>query len=305
MVRMFTGKNSFGLQEKLHADIDEFEKEVGELGIERFDASESDVNTILQAVQSLPFLVPKKLVIVTQVQSNTALLDRIHEVVDRTADGVEVILVEPNLDKRKTSYKELQKLTTLTDFSEPSHDELPKWLVNYASKQGSELSHPDATYLIDRAGAGQQQLAREVEKLALVGEHITRKAIDALTDRSIQSTIFSLLDAAFAGDSKKAVQLYREQRQARIEPQYIIAMLTWQLTNLAQAVYANPKTESTLVSAGQSPFTARKSLGLAKHVSKSSIKKMITDLSELDVLTKTSADADAGLELFLIEITSS
>jgi DNA polymerase III delta subunit len=138
-----------------------------------------------------------------------------------------------------------------------------------------------------------------------VGDKIMRTDIDKLTDQSVQSTIFSLLDAAFAGDSKKAISMYREQRSMRIEPQYIIAMLTWQLTALAQAVFAQPQTESTIVAAGQSPYSARKSLTLAKKISKAQAKKMIKDLSELDLQTKTNVDADAGLELYLLELTSS
>ncbi len=303
MIQTLTGKNSYALQKELRQIIADTTAEVGELGIERFDASDSNVDSILLAVQSLPFLVPKKLVVVTQLQSNSALLDRIAELVERTADGVEVVLVEPQLDKRKSSFKELQKLTKLTDFSEPRPQELPTWIVNYAREVGTEISSADATYLVERVGASQQQLAREVEKLALVGDKVSRADIDALTDQSVQSTIFSLLDAAFSGNKSKAIQLYREQRQMRVEPQYIIAMLTWQLTSLAQAVFADPQTESTLVAAGQSPYAARKGLSLAKKTSKSQIKKMIRDLSELDLQTKTSADADAGLELYLLELT--
>ncbi|MCA9328501.1 DNA polymerase III subunit delta, partial [Candidatus Saccharibacteria bacterium] len=264
MIWTLTGKNSFALQAELRSLITQVQDEVGDLGIERFDASEVDATTVLQAVQSLPFLVAKKLVVVSSLQSNAELLDRIAELVDRTADGVEVVLVEPALDKRKSSYRDLKKLTNLTEFNEPSPQELPGWLVAYAKEQGSTLSSQDASYLVERVGANQQQLAREVEKLALAGD-ITKESINALTEQSVQSTIFSLLDAAFSGNSERALAVYREQRRARVEPQYILVMLTWQLTNLTQAVYADPQTESTLITAGQSPFTARKSLQLAKH----------------------------------------
>jgi DNA polymerase-3 subunit delta len=304
MIRTFTGKNSFALQAELKELIKNAQKLGGDFAIEKIDASESDVDTILQAVQSLPFLSPSKLVIISSFQSNPILLERIVELVERTADGVDVVLVEPGLDKRKSYYKQLQKLTELKEFTDPKPQDLPNWLVKYAKEQGSSLSTSDAMYLVDRVGSSQQLLAREVEKLALSGEKISRESIDKLTDRSIQSTIFSLLDASFAGDRNKAIKIYREQRQARVEPQYIISMLTWQLMALAQAVFAQPQTESVLVAAGQSPFTARKSLNLAKNTTKAQIKKMINDLSELDLQTKTSADADAGIELFLIEITS-
>src|SRR3546814_19438404 len=48
-----------------------------------------------------------------------------------------------------------------------------------------------------------------------------------------QSTIFELLDAALSGNTRRALELYEEQRSMKVEPQQIIAMLAWQLHVLA------------------------------------------------------------------------
>lgn len=302
MIRTFTGKNSFVLQADLKQLVSEIETEVGEFGVERFDASETEVDTLLQVVQSLPFLVSKKLIIISNIQANNALMERLEELVDRTADAVELVLVEPNLDKRRSSYKILQKLTKLHDFSNVSVNELPKWIVSQARDAGAKISTSDAVYLAERVGADQQLLAQEIDKLALYDTSISKETIDLLTEESIQSTIFSLLDAAFAGNNKKAIELYKEQRTARIEPHYIVAMLVWQLQAISLAVFAQPKTEKVLVEAGQSPYTARKALSTARNLTKSQVKKMIVDLSELDAQIKTVADPDAAIELYLLNL---
>ncbi|HMT55919.1 MAG TPA: hypothetical protein PKD20_03510 [Candidatus Saccharibacteria bacterium] len=164
------------------------------------------------------------------------------------------------------------------------------------------MSRADANYLVERVGSNQDLLAREIEKLVLFEANVDRTTIETLTDRTLQSTVFELLDAAFAGNHKRAISLYREQRASRIEPQYIIAMIVWQLHALALAVYAPNQQESTLVGAGLSPYTARKAAGLARSISKQAIKKMIVDLTELDEQIKTSADADAGVELYLLNL---
>jgi DNA polymerase-3 subunit delta len=302
MVRTFTGKNSFALASALKQIISDYDKEVGSLGIERFDASETEVDTLLQAVQSLPFLSPKKLIVVHSIQSNTALMDRIEEFVERVSDGVEVVFVDPNLDKRKSSYKTLQKLTALQDFKEVDGRNLPAWLLEYAKGLGADISTRDAQYLVNRVGSNQQQLAREIEKLTSYNPKISQKTIDVLTDQSAQSTIFSLLEAVFSGNTKRAIDLYREQRSLQLEPQYILAMFVWQLHTIAQAVFAESKTEASLVTSGQSPYTAQKSLHLAKAISRVRMKKMITDLSELDAQIKSSVDADTAIELYILSI---
>jgi len=302
MITTLSGKNSFALDAELLRIISDAKHKFGDMGVERFNASETEVDTLLQAVQSLPFLAPKKLVVIDEAQSNSAFMERIEEVIDRTPDDVDVALVGPVFDKRKSSYNMLKKLTKVQEFNELVAHQLPSWLVAQAKDNGAQLSNSDAAYMVDRVGDNQLILASEIEKMSLFSSNITREIIDKLTDRSAQRTIFELLDSAFAGDNKKALRLYREQRSNKVEPQYIIAMLTWQLQLLAQAVFAEPQNESTLVSAGQSSFTARKALNLARNVSKVDVRRMVAELSNLDKQIKTSADPDAALELYLLSL---
>lgn len=302
MVRTFTGKNSFALQAALSEVVSKAADESGELGIERLDAAEVDVDILVQAVSSLPFLSSKKTVIIRNIESSKPLAERLEELIERTAENVDVVLVEPALDRRKSTFKLLKKLTEFHEFAESKEQDLPVWAIKYAASLGARLGRVEAVLLIDRVGTNQQLLARELEKLALYNPLVDKRTINLLTDQSVQSTVFSLLDAAFSGDSKRALELYREQRRARIEPQYVIAMLTWQLQTLAYAVHAVPREEATLIAAGQSPFTARKALALSKKISKADLRRMIVDLSELDALIKTSADPDAGIETYLLSL---
>jgi DNA polymerase III subunit delta len=302
MVQTFTGKNAFLLSSALSKTINKFEIEAGRFAVERIDASETEFDNIIQSVQSLPFISPQKLVIITSLQANKVMMERIEELIERVADGVDVILVDPNLDKRKSSYKLLQKHTKLTEFSDLDFRGLTIWIAKYSEEQDAKMDSRTAQYLLERVGANQQQLAREIEKLALYDKEITKSTINELTEASVQSTIFNLLEAVFSRNINRAMKLYEEQRSAQIDPHYIIAMFTWQLQNLAQAVYDDTKTESSLVAAGQSPYTARKSLQLARHVSKARVKKMIIELSELDAESKKSVDVDEALKLYILSV---
>jgi DNA polymerase III subunit delta len=302
MITAFTGKNSYALNFELKSIIDKAKKELGDVSVERFDASETEVDILLQSVQSLPFLAPKKLIIIDNAQSNSALMNRIDEFINRTPETVDLVLVGPVFDKRKSSYTTLKKNAKIQEFFELDPKVLPRWIIDEAKSHGAKINTTEATYLIERIGTNQLLLTKEIEKMSLYSQNITKNVIDELTNQSAQSTIFSLLDAAFAGDKEKAIDLYREQRQQKIDPHYIIAMLTWQLQGLAMAIFANPQTESELISAGISPFTARKSLTLAKKVGKSDLRKLVVELSNLDLQIKTNADADASLELYLLNI---
>lgn len=302
MIITLTGKNTYTLKNSLREYVAKAQKELGDMGIEKIDAQETNADTILQTVQSLPFLVPKKLVVIQNAQSNTELMNRIEEVIERTADAVDVLLVGPVFDKRKSSFGFLKKRTELKEYNELKPFELPDFVVSEARQLGAMISKGDAVYLVDRVGPHQMVLKSELEKMAITASTITRDEIDMHTDRSPQSSIFDMLDAAFSGNTKRAIELYREQRSMRVEPHYIIAMLTWQLHNVALAVYASPQTESALVAAGQSPFAARKSLSLARTIPRASLKRFIADLTQVDADIKTSAEGDSALELYLMSL---
>jgi DNA polymerase-3 subunit delta len=305
MVYSLTGKNTFLLKKQLDKIIAEFVSVYGDLALENIDASEAAADTIIQASQSLPFLAERKLVLVKQAALNAELLDRIEELVERNQESVDVYLVGPVFDARKSSYKKLQKVTKLSDFKVLQAKDLVSWVVGYVQESSGKISRKDAALLVERVGENQQLLAQEIEKLILYASEITTRSIELLSDATVQSSIFTLLDAAFKKDTKKTISLYKLQRQAQIDPGYIIAMLTWQLQSIALAVYASPQTVETLVAAGQSPFASQKALQLAHSISKENLRQLVEELSHIDAQIKNSAvDADAALELFFLRITS-
>lgn len=306
MLTILTGKNDYRLQAELRQILDAALKAFGDLGIEKLDAQETDADTIVQTVQSVPFLVPGKLILVKNAQGNSALLDRAEELKNRIADGVDVVLVGPVFDKRKTVWNILKKQADkIIECNEAKPFELPQWVVEEAGRLQVKISKSDASYLVDRVGPNQMLLSRELEKLAIIESEISREHINELCEPNPQSSIFDMLDAAFAGRTGQALDLYKQQRKQQVDPHYIIAMLTWQLQALALAVYANPATEQSLIGAGQSPYSARKSLSLARSISRKAMKRYVADLAGLDAAIKNGADADTALETYILMLGNS
>ena len=305
MIYTFTGKNRHALQAELTKRINAFMNAHGEMAIERIDASEIDASEIISRASNLPFLAPKKLVVIRSSEQNAQLLEKIETLLERTPDSIDVILCG-EFDKRKSYYKQLKKLTELRDFKEENPRDLSGWASEYAKEQGAELTKADAMYLVERVGGDQQLLAREIEKLAIGGEKITRKHIDTLTDETIEASIFALLDEVFSGNEKAALQRYRQQRAARVDPHYIIAMLSWQLQQLASVVFAADPAE--IKNSGVSPYTASKLQKMIRSTSitKKDVRQYICMLSETDSHIKNSVgvDTDAALENYILTISS-
>jgi DNA polymerase-3 subunit delta len=284
--------------------VDQFVAEHTDMGLERLDGEEVDYARMREAAQSLPFLAGRKLVVLRSPSANKDFVADFEAFVDGVAETNDVVLVEPKLDKRLGYYKQLKKLTDFQEFALLDGLALQRYLSDYASSQGGSLSSADARLLIDRVGTNQLILQHEVDKLLAHNPNIDRASIELLTERTPQSSIFELLDAAFAGNSRRAMALYDEQRALKVEPQQILAMLVWQLHILAIVKAAGSRSPDAVAKEAKiSPYTVRKTTGLARRIGLGTLKELITELREYDVRLKSEAlSADEVVRFYLLRL---
>jgi DNA polymerase-3 subunit delta len=305
MIITLAGTNSFLLQEELKSLVATFIAEHGDLALERVDGEEAEFQNIQQALTSLPFLSTKKMVLLRSPSNNKMFVEKVEQLVSQIPDTTEVIIVEPKLDKRSSYYKFLKRDTDFRDYSELDQESLIRWLVSKANERGGALSSADARYLVERIGVHHQQLSTELEKLLLYEPKISRSTIELLTEATPQSTIFQLLESAFAKNPKRVMQLYKEQRTLKVEPPQIIAMLVWQLHILALIKSAGERSSEQIAKdAKLNPYVVNKSSGIARKLSLSTLKKLLADLQAIDSRSKREPiDSDEALQLYLLNVS--
>ena len=306
MVITLNGENTFGLQDELHKLVAAFEQEHGDLALERIDCEETEFDQIQAALTSLPFLASKKMVVLRSPSTNKQFVEQAEQLLHDVPETTDVILIESKLDKRQAYYKFLKKETDFREFPELDLNGLANWLAAEAKRQKGELSQADASYLAERVGLNQQLLGNELEKLLLYDAKITRKTIDLLTDATPQSTIFQLLDAAFAGNSKRALNLYQEQRAMKVEPIQIIAMISWQLNVLAIVKTAGDRSSQAIAKEAKiNPYVVTKSQGIARKLSLAQLKTLVKDLLDIDAKSKsTNLDTDEALQHYIVKLAN-
>jgi len=305
MIVTLTGENSFGLSAELRRLADDFVRDHGDLALERLDGQEADFERLRESLASLPFLAARKLAVLRVPSANKQFVEKFEQLFAEIPETTDVILVEPKLDKRLSYYKFLKQKTDFRDFPELDQSGLARYLVEAAKASGGTLSPGDARYLVERSGTSQQLLAGELEKLLLYDANITRRTIDLLTEPTPQSTVFQLLEAAFAGHSKTALKLYAEQRAQKVEPPQIIAMLVWQLHALAVIKTAAGRSAEAIASEAKlNPFVVRKSQSIARGLSLPDLKQLIADLLKIDLGSKrTPIDLDEALQHYLLKLS--
>lgn len=304
MVTVLTGDNAFALRATLDELVSTFIAEYGDIAVERLDGEEASFERLQESLQSSPFLAARKLVILRNPGANKQFAEQIEKLLTGLPETTDVLIVEPKIDKRSSYYKFLKKATDLREFTELDENGLARWLVDGAQKQGGSLRPADARLLVERVGASQQLLASELDKLLLYNPNITRETIELLTEATPQSKIFDLLEAAFAGNTSRALDLYHDQRAQKVDPSQIIAMLAWQLKIVALVKTAGGRTSGDIArDAKLSPYTVRQGQSIADRLTLTRLKQLIHELVMIDIRSKRERiDLDEVLQNYLLTL---
>jgi DNA polymerase III delta subunit len=301
MVIALTGGNSFSLRRRLNELVDAFVKEHGDLALERIDAEEVEYQTILDALQNLPFLAARKMVVVRGLGQNKQAAEHIEQIIDAAKDDTDLIIYDSITDKRTAYYKTLKSKTQLEEFNELDAHGLARWLLEEVKNRGGELLITEATYLVERAGTNQALLSNELDKLITYQPKINRGSINLLVDSLPQSKVFDLLDAAFSGKKSRALELYNDQRAQKIEPQAILAMIIWQLQLLALTKYADGKSAAAIAKdVGMNPYPISKAASLSHKLNEEKFKSLVDFAFEIDLKSKTTnLDLEEALKTYI------
>jgi DNA polymerase-3 subunit delta len=302
MIIAYSGPNSFAMQQALKVRVQEFIATHGDFGVERLDASHMAGTALIESVQAMPFLAGKRLLIIQDPADNKQFVEEFPSSIDMISDDTDIIFIQSKFDKRSSFYKLLQKRAENHVFEELNEPALLRWISEYVAAEQGTIRSQDARYLIERVGISQRTLQSELDKLVSYSSTITKESIDLLTARSVQSTIFDLIEALFAGKTTKALDLYREQRMQKVEPLQIVAMIVWQLHILAIIKTGSGQSSDTIArDAKLNPYVVRKNSALAQKIQLEHIKSLVERTRDLERrLKRESIDADEALMELLI-----
>lgn len=298
MISVVSGSNFSAIKEYVKKQTKKFVNEHDDLALEKISAEEANSEQIFSAVESVPFLSNKKMVVLEGLSYHKELVEDLDKFFARVNDAVNLIIVETKPDKRSAYYKRIKKLDNFIEFNDLDQASLAKQLINNAKENSADITFANANYLIDRIGQNQLLLEKEILKLAAFDPNITRENIDLLTKQNPQSSIFNLLDSVFSGRLDQSLKLYDEQRAQGVEPSNILGMLAWQLHIVAMISAARGKSNEEISKIGKvNPFVVQKSRSIAEKLGPVKLQQLLDDLVELDLNFKTtSMNQDTALK---------
>lgn len=298
------------------------EREHQDMAVVRFDTSEHPLDAVLDEAETLPFLVPLKIVIVKDnvlfaSGKESAKIEhrpeRLAAYLQQPSDTTVLVFIVPHLklDERKKLVKSVKALDADVHFAPLSAEELLSWVARRAEKQGRRMNPDAADELVRRVGTDMQTLAAETDKLCLYAGAdgvVTVASVCELVPVAAEQNVFRLTEELAALRTENVMGLYHDLLKQREEPIKLTALLVRQFRNMLHVKELGGQGYSPQQMAGQlglHPYAVKITSEQARKFSSERLAKLLAELAELDYAMKTGqVDKTLGLELFLLRTAS-
>jgi DNA polymerase-3 subunit delta len=286
MITVLTGENSFEVNRALQVIVRAFDG-----AAERVDGSELDLKHIPDLVMGGTLFASNRLVIIRNLSDNKAVWPSFAEWLPRVSDDVHVVLVEPKLDKRTKTYKDLQKLATVTEYAAWSERDIAKaeqWVAGEARALEVAIDSASVRLLVQRVGADQWLLHHALDKLSVL-ERITPEIIAEVIDINPMENVFDLFESALRGNRTKVRQMI-ETLEVVEDPYRLFGLISGQAFQLAALAAAGDKSNAEVAKElGVHPYGLGKLATYAHKLGRSGTKRVIAAFAEADTAMKTYA----------------
>ena len=282
-----------------------------ELGESLMDAP--DASAIIAACETLPFLADKRLVIVREHPALTGRSDADEKLLSYIPNvpesAVLVFLCRGKADARKKLYTAIKKAGGIVSFAPLTDAELNAWVVKAFAGLGKSVSPQTASVLTFTVGSDTALLRREIDKLAaLAGDRdtVTEEDVHAVATRSIECTVFEMVDAVVAGQQGKAFGLLRDMLTAGSDRLGILAMLLRQfrlLQHIKIMQYEKLSPADIKSRLGIAPFAAERCIRQAAGYTGGQVKKAVQICLNAEYKVKSGGwNQEGALEAAMLEI---
>lgn len=310
--------------------VDELERKLGDpttasMNTTRLDGNSFNIDQLPSIANALPFLAPRRLVILTHAtarMSAPAAQKKFTDQLEKMPQTTALVLVEHRLltgDKDREKGKihwlerwalEHKEKVFVRAFRPPKGAEMIKRLQEAAKKAGGQIT-PEAAGLLAALVDNDPRLAeKEIEKLLAYVNYrrpVEYDDVEAVTADIGQGDIFAMVDALGSRDGQRAMSML--QRLLEYQDYYsIFGMIVRQFRLLIQAresldegkQKADIQRELRL-----HPYVAEKLLGQARRFALPELERVYRRLLEIDEAVKTSQMPERlALETFVSAFTT-
>lgn len=210
------------------------------LNTQEFDASKDLVGSVIDFLQTAPFLSQKRLAIVREADEweEDDLKALAAYALRPSPTGVLVLCSNEGVSKKSSFGSEIIGHASVVSCQPPYERDLPGWILARAQKTGKVIDRDALEPLLERVGKELRALAMALEELSLyVGKKDRIQAADVASffGRSAEADVFELVDRLVGRDAKGSLRITEGLLRDGSGAYEILSVLASQMEKLKKA----------------------------------------------------------------------
>lgn len=315
MVYIFWGEDDFSIWERVQEVRRDWDPTLLEVNSSRYEARNLSPEELERAIQSLPFMAPKRLVLVfgllgrfeSSREGGDEELERWVRVIRETPESTVLILIDEKIGTGNPLLKRLQPYARVEHFPPIRGQRLEEWIARRVAQGGGRISAQGIRTLAEAVGENLWSLSHEIEKLLLYaqGRTITEKDVLELVSEVREINIFRLIDSLLKGEPSGGQWLHRLLEEGE-KPTRVLVLLTRRLgtivrvKDLLEQGLGMGQIQERL---GLSEYPLRQAMEQARSFSWGRIREIYHRILEADLAIKSGRlGDDIALDILLSEL---
>ncbi len=269
--------------------------------------SDADLADVLDGLRTLPFLAPRRVVV---VRGADAFVTRHREALEKyfknPSRNAVLILQVTRWNKTWRIHKNMSTRGELIDCSTPAAGDLRKVIRAAAQQRGKKIRNDAVEALIEFVGADQAAILNYVEQLSLYADErdtITADDVGALVAPTAGPAAFALTNAIAAGDAAAALRQLNKMISTRGDEFRALGAVHWHLRNAYSAARRLQNGRPSDVSMPAAP--KRDFMKMLNRRSVSDFRRDLRRLAATDLAMKSGRDPVAAMRELIINLCSS
>ena len=313
------GNDEFAISRRLKDFESDFsDPSSAALNTARLEARSMSDDDLNNAVNAMPFLAKRRLVLLTNPSSkynNPNIRKKFFEFLEKMLDTTRLVMYE-SIDPRDVEKHWLvkwaeknEKLIQTKAYMLPRLKDMSGWIVNETKNQGGKIEPRAAEMLKDMVGVDTRQAGMEIAKLLAYvnwARPITGSDVEAVCIVTSQQSVFDFVDALANGNGKSAQHLLHRLLENE-DPFSLWGMIVRQFRLLIQAreiLDGRGNKDDVARALGVHPFVAEKTTQQAARFSIESLEAIYHRLLNIDEGVKTSqVTLDLAMDTLVVELT--
>jgi len=313
------GNDEFAISRKLKDFESDFNDPTSaDMNTARLDARSVIDNDLSNALNAMPFLAKRRLVLLSNPSSkynNASSRKKFLEYIGKTPETTRLVMYE-SVEPRDADKHWLNKWAAKNDesiqtkaFMLPRLREMTGWIVNETRNQGGQIEPRAAEMLKDMVGVDTRQAGMEIAKLLAYvnwARPVTGSDVEAVCIVTSQQSVFDFVDALSSGNGRSAQHLLHRLLETE-DPFSLWGMVIRQFRLLIQAreiLDGRGDKDDVARALGVHPYVAEKTTGQAGRFSVESLEYVYRKLLAIDEGVKTGqVTLDLALDTLVVKLT--